>query len=122
MTTARAPMTEHDLDAWLSDTTATPTQRAELLAADAALCETIPDDAEPGTGSPEFMGAAKLVLGDATLADLAATLLAARIAEREAMAELQGAIVAAHQRGVSVMELARQSGLTRRTVYRTLSR
>ncbi|MGN8689664.1 helix-turn-helix domain-containing protein [Atopobiaceae bacterium HCP3S3_F7] len=31
-------------------------------------------------------------------------------------------MVAAHQRGVSVMELARQSGLTRRTVYRTLSR
>lgn len=122
MTTTRTPMTPADLDAWLFDTPATEVQRAELLAADAALCETIPDDGEPGTGSPEFMGAAKIILGDATLADLAATLLAARIAERESMAELQGAIVAAHQRGVSVMELARQSGLTRRTVYRTLSR
>lgn len=114
--TGMTPMTTHDLDAWLGDATATPAQREELLAADAALSDIIHDGGEPDTGHAEFTGAARLILGDATVPELGRALLDARIAERDAMSELRGAVVAAHLRGVSQAELRRQTGLARDTI------
>jgi len=122
MTTTRTPMTPADLTAWLFDTPATEVQRAELLAADAELCRIIPDDGEPDTGTVEFTGAAKLILGDESVATLGAAWQAARAAEREAMAELRGALVAAHLRGAHKTDLATQAGVNRRTVDRALGR
>lgn len=66
-------------------------------------------------------GAAQIILGDATLTELAAAYARARTAEREAMATLTGAIIAASET-MAETAIERESGVTRMTVRKALGK
>ncbi|WP_234057912.1 hypothetical protein [Microbacterium sp. NFH-22A-Y] len=77
----------------------------------------------PDDDSEQAMsGAAQIILGDDSLEGLAATYVRARRAERDAMAQLVGAIIAESGKNASEVALADRSGLTRVTVRKALGK
>ena len=66
--------------------------------------------------------ATQIVLGDTSLEQAGAEYLAARRAERAALAALTGAIVASARPGVSEYDLARLTGVSRPTVRKALGK
>lgn len=109
-------MERWELEAYLGDAAATTTEEQvdELLRLAGVIEEIYPDP--DGDGSAIFAGAVKLVLGDANLEALASVLAKARQRERDAMADLAGAVIASVGRGVSEAEAARRAGVSRITV------
>ena len=76
--------------------------------------------ADPDARSAAMSGALQVLVGDATLDELAAAWQEARRAEREAMAYLTGAIIA--ESGVTETELARRARMTRMSVRKALGK
>ena len=67
-------------------------------------------------------GALQVILRDDTIEGLAAAWKRAREAEREAMATLTGAMIAADAAGATQVEIATRAGVTRPTVAKALGR
>lgn len=115
-------MQEHELTAWLGGTPVTDEQRAALHRAsdmiDARYAD--PDD-RADAGQAAFTTAAQFILGDTTLDDAMAAWSRARVAERDAMAALTGAIVAASA-NVSEASLAARTGMSRKTIRKALGK
>ena len=114
-------MQDHELDAWLGDTPATDEHRAALLRAAATIAHRYPDEDMRIASEQAFAGAAQIILGDSSLADLGDEYARARRAERDAMAALTGAIIAAAPE-MSESAISRDSGLTRMTVRKALGK
>lgn len=117
-------MQECELDAWLGDFAdeVADEQRASLRRASDMIDARYPDPDERDTaGTGAFTAAAQVILGDGTLASLAAAYLAARRAERDAMAALTGAIIAADET-MSESAIAATAGVTRMTVRKALGK
>ena len=113
-------MQPYELDAWLGDTDLTPEQRG-------ALEDTIDhlnnryagDDDVVGEG---MGGALMVILGDDTLEDVAGEWSRARAAERDAMARLTGAIIAAAVQGQPETTISERAGVNRMTVRKALGK
>ena len=80
------------------------------------------EDEDDPDRAPATSGAAAYVLGGLTLADAGRAVMAARMAHTEAMATLQGAMVAAAQAGVPETRIAEESGMSRMTVRARLGK
>lgn len=113
-------MEEHELTAWLDDTEVTDEQRAALHRA-ADLAQARYGEDMQGEREVAFTAAAQLILGDDTLDGFAAAYERARRAERDAMAALTGAIIAASAT-MSEVAIAQQTGVTRMTVRKALGK
>lgn len=112
-------MQEHELTAWLGDAPATDEQREQLHRA-ADLADTrYPDD--PEDAQTAFTAAAQVILGDDTLDNRAEAWKAARKAERDAMAALTGAIIAASAEQTE-SAISASTGLNRMTVRKALGK
>ena len=116
-------MTAHpfDPDAYLGPfaDTASDEQKTALTRAAGMVTTRYPD---PDDDSEQAMsGAAQIILGDATLEGLAATYATARRAEREAMAQLVGAVIAASETN-SEVAIAASTGLNRMTIRKALGK
>lgn len=115
-------MQEHELTAWLGDVTVTDEQRAALHRASDMIDARYPDpDRRGDAGQHAFTAAAQVILGDATLDELSAAWSAARIAERDAMAALTGAIIAASA-DTSEAAIAARTGASRMTIRKALGK
>ena len=113
-------MQPYELDAWLGDTELTAEQRTTLESAIDYLNTRYADD-EDAVG--EGMGGALMViLGDDTLEGVAAEWARARAAERDAMARLTGAIIAAAAQGQPETTIAERAGVNRMTVRKALGK
>jgi hypothetical protein len=114
-------MQDYELDAWLGDTEATEEQRAALHAAADTIAARYryPDPDLADTREQALSAAAMMILGDATLEEMAAGWRDAHRVERERHAALTGALIAA---GGSEAALARRAGLTRVTVRKALGK
>ena len=111
-------MQEHELTAWLGDTPTTDEQRASLhRAADMTDTRYGEDDDRQAA----FTAAAQVILGDATLDELAEAWTTARKAERDAMAALTGALIAESET-TSENALATRTGITRMTIRKALGK
>jgi len=77
------------------------------------------DDTRGGEG---MTGACMVLLGDATLAELAGDWSRARVVERDAMARLTGAIMATVEQGATEADIVRATGITRRTIRKAMGR
>ena len=115
---------DHEITAWLgpaADET-TDEQRDAIRYAWGALDEILPSDEDDPDRAPATSGAAAYILGDLTLADAGRAVMAARLAHTEAMATLQGAMVAAAQAGIPETRIAEESGMNRKTVRARLGK
>ena len=110
---------DHEITAWLGDTDATDEQRDAIRDAWETIAELIDPDLWQQEAST---AAAAYILGDLTLADAGRAVLAARLAHTEAMATLQGAMVAAAQAGIPETRIAEESGMNRLTVRARLGK
>ena len=122
-------MQRTELEAWLGP--ALDDMTDEQVDTFAALVERIagrypgrdsgqhPDEEAMGEA---MSGALMILLGDDTLAGLGGEWARARQAEREAMARLTGAIIAASGAGRAETEIAAETGLTRRSVRKALGK
>lgn len=123
MPTTRTDIT--DIDAWLgefADTTADTTKAALADAFDTIHAAYHPDDDFAYETQEATNGAGMLLLGDATLDELATTWQQAERGEREARYRLHGGIIAAIGQGMSENEAARISGISRTTVRKLLGK
>ena len=100
----------------------TDEQCEEIARAWDTLAEILPSDEDDPDRAPATSGAAAYILGDLTLADAGRAVMAARLAHAEAMATLQGAMVAAAQAGVPETRIAEESGMNRMTVRARLGK
>lgn len=106
----------------------TPIQQALFQRASdeiqAAYTRENPDEPEDMAGmiADELVGASMYVLGDTDLKTLAEQALQAKIAASAAMEQLGGAMIAADLQGLSISEIAEQTSLTRRSVYKRMHR
>lgn len=98
---------------------ATDEQKTALARAAEMVTTRYPDRDDPSEQA--MRGAAQVILGDDTLDGLAAAYTRARQAEREAMAQLVGAIIAASATD-SESAIASRTGLTRMTVRKALGK
>lgn len=69
-----------------------------------------------------FSAAAMIIFGDDTLPRIADDALRARIKAEQARAALDGAIIASADAGMSEVEIARKSGVSRPTVRKVLGK
>lgn len=114
-------MHDHELDAWLDGTPATHEQRTALhRAADLAETRYPGADAKDDRGAA-FTAAAQVILGDATLEIFAGEWARARTAERDAMAALTGAIIAASAT-TAESAIAARTGINRMTIRKALGK
>lgn len=113
-------MEEYELDAWLGDTEITGEQRAALHRAWGMAAARYGDDLDDDR-EQAFSGAAQVILGDATLNGVAEAWARARRAEREAMAVLTGAIIAASET-MSESAISSTTGINRMTVRKALGK
>lgn len=115
-------MQEHELTAWLGDVTVTDEQRAALHRASDMIDARYPDpDDRNDAGQIAFTAAAQVILGDATLNEHATAWSKARAAERDAMAALTGAIIAASA-DTAEAAIAQRTGVNRMTVRKALGK
>ena len=112
-------MQDYELDAWLGDTQVSSEQRAALHAASDAIAGRYPDPDLSDVRERALSAAAMLILGDATLEEIAGDWRDARRIERERHAALTGALIAADG---SEVELAERAGVTRMTVRKALGK
>ena len=113
-------MQPYELDAWLGDTDLTAERRTAFEDAIDRLNARYADD---GDAVGEGMGGALMViLGDDTLEGVAGEWSRARAAERDAMARLTGAIIAAAVQGVPETAIAQRTGVNRMTVRKALGK
>lgn len=113
-------MQEHELTELLGDAPATDEQRAALhRASDMVDARYHPDLEEERREA--FNAALALVLDDADLGEYAAAWTRARQAEREAMAALTGAIIAASAT-TSEVDISRITGINRMTIRKALGK
>ena len=112
---------EADLLVWLGPAadTCTPDQLEAVYAADRAISRRYGDSDQAESA---LSAAVQVILGDATVDELAEARFRARLAEREAMAALSGAIIAAVQAGESENALSSRLGLPRDTVRKALGK
>lgn len=113
-------MQEHELTAWLGGTPVTAEQRASLHRASDMAAVRYGHDRDDDR-EQAFSGAAQVILGDATLGGILAEWTRARRTERDAMAVLTGALIAASE-DESEVDLARTTGMSRMTVRRALGK
>ena len=113
-------MEDYELDAWLGDTTVTDEQRFALHHA-WDLCAARYGEDLDGERGQAFSAAAQIILGDDTLEQVSTAYARARRAERDAMAALAGAVIAASATQ-SEAAIVRATGLTRVTVRRMLQK
>lgn len=114
-------MNDHELNAWLGDVTVTDEQRAALHRAADMTTARYPHPDQRGDAETAFTAASQLILGDATLTETAATYAAARRAEREAMAALTGAMIAASAT-TREAAISRETGMNRMTVRKAIGK
>lgn len=114
-------MEDYGLDRWLGGFEVTPEQRASLHRASDMVAARYPDKDLADDREAALSAAAKLILGDATLAEHRDAWVAARLAERAAMAALTGAIIAAAEHE-SENAIATQTGINRITVRKALGK
>lgn len=113
-------MQPYELDAWLGDTDLTAEQRTALESAIDYLNSRYAGDGDAvGQG---MGGALMVILGDDTLEGVAAEWARARAAERDAMARLTGAIIAAAVQGQPETAIAERAGVNRMTVRKALGK
>ena len=113
-------MQPYELDAWLGGAELTAEQRTTLESAIDHLTSRYADDEEAvGQG---MGGALMVILGDDTLEGVAAEWARARAAERDAMARLTGAIIAATVQGLPETTIAERAGVNRMTVRKALGK
>lgn len=112
-------MQDYELDAYLGDVEVTDEQRAAILAAADAIEVRWPDPDAEDDRREALAAAVQVVLGDASLEEVAAAWHRARAAEREARAALTGALIASEGSEVS---LAERAGTTRMTVRKALGK
>ena len=112
-------MQPYELDAWLGDTELTAEQRTTLESAIDHLNTRYDDEDAVGEG---MGGALRVILGDDTLEGVAAEWARARAAERDAMARLAGAIIAAAVQGVPETTIAERTVVNRMTVRKALGK
>ena len=109
-----------ELDAWLGDTDLNAEQRTALEdAIDRLNARYAGDDDAVGEG---VSGALMVILGDDTLEGVAAEWADKRAAERDAMARLTGAIIAAAVQGQPETTIAQRTGVNRLTVRKALGK
>lgn len=113
-------MQPYELDAWLGDTDLTAEQRTTLESAIDHLNARYAGD-EDAVGE-SMSGALMAILGDDTLERLAGEWSNARAAERDAMARLTGAIIAAAVQGQPETAIAQRTGVNRMTVRKALGK
>lgn len=87
-------MQDYELTAWLGDVEVTPEQWDSLMRASDMIDSRYSGDMRRDYGATAFNTAAQVILGDATLTDVAEAWRKARRAERAARAALTGAIIA----------------------------
>ncbi|WGD38460.1 hypothetical protein [Lysinibacter sp. HNR] len=118
-------MTTHnfDLDAWLGDTEATPEQRAALIEALDGIEKRYPHADLEDSRTDASRGALEIILDsenpEQTLEDLGLEWQRAKLKERERMAVLTGAIIAASAHMTEV-DIARVAQVNRTTVRAAL--
>lgn len=113
-------MQPYELDAWLGDTELTAEQRTTLESAiDHLNTRYAGDEDAVGQG---MGGALMVILGDDTLEGVAAEWARARAVERDAMARLTGAIIAAAVQGQPETTIAQRTGVSRMTVRKALGK
>lgn len=120
-------MSRYDAIAWLGDfaTYATDEQIDTLTAAFARVDDRYPEDFPgemAGARGNAASGAGYIVLGDATLAELADAWSRARAVERAAMETLTGALIASAELGMSEMDMQRATGLNRGTIRKAVGK
>lgn len=121
-------MRRDELDAWLGDfaDTLSDAQKDDLLAVYATLEERYPDeDDERRTAG--LTAASQVAFGDTTLREVADAWRAARLAEREAMAALTGAVLMAEWSApeygrVTEATIVSATGVNRQTVRKMLGK
>lgn len=120
-------MQPYELDAWLGDTELTDEQRDAFARMVEAIADRYPGR-EHGQHPDEesiteaMTGALQVLLGDDTLEGLAQEWSRARVAEREAMGRLTGAVIATADAGVAETVIAERTGLNRRSVRLALGK
>ena len=115
-------MQDYELAAWLGDVTVTEEQREQLHRASDAIDARYADpDVRADYGVAAFNTAAMIIIGDDTLAAVAAAWRTARIAERDAMARLTGAIIAMHG-SMPETGIAAEALIDRMTVRKALGK
>lgn len=113
-------MEPHELEAWLGDTEVTDDQRDQLVRAADMVAETYPDSTEDRERA--FSGAAQVILGDDTLIGLSQAWQSAKAAERAAMDELRGAVIASSILGMSENAMTNETGIARDTIRKALGK
>lgn len=120
-------MQPYELDAWLGDTELTEDQRAafermiDMIAARYPGRDHGQHPDEDAMGEA-MNGALMVLVGDATVEGLAQEWSRARVAERDAMGRLTGAVIATADAGVAETVIAERSGLNRRSVRLALGK
>lgn len=114
-------MQEHELEAWLGDTTVTDDQRTALHRASDSIETRYPGDAWQDKAREAFTAAAQVILADDTLEGFGEAWRQTRVAERTAMARLTGAIIAEAQ-GAPEVQVAERAGVDRQTVRKALGK
>ena len=111
-------MQDHEIDAYLGDTPITSDQREALRRALDAVTARYPEQGDPDA-TTAAAAAAQVILGDATLKEVAVEWATARRIERDRMAALTGALIATTG---SERDLATRAGVTRTTVRQALGK
>ena len=115
-------MQDYELDAYLDAAgDVTPEQRAALKAALERVSQRFPEEGDTdatGAGS----AAAQVILGDADVALFAREWVRVRTVERDAWAELVGAMIGAAAAGVPETRIAQSAGVARMTVRKALGK
>ena len=120
-------MQPYELDAWLGDTELTRDQREDFERSIDMIAARYPGRDHGQHPDEEMMGEAmsgaiRVLLGDDTLEGLAQEWSRARVAEREAMGRLTGAVIATADAGVAETVIAERTGLNRRSVRLALGK